>query len=101
MAFSLMVKNMPNNIIVQLDTQDDERALEVENRIKNLYNVTPLSANSWFLNVEYTSEQLVRHLADALTDSDTLVVIDASNDNISWFNIDDKRATRIQQHWKM
>ena len=93
---------MPNNLIVHFsNTITEEKNEEISKELKRLGNATPITQQCWFLNLPYTPEQLTKHLSQFFTDSDTLFVADATNDQAFWFNIEDKKATRIRQHWVM
>ncbi len=92
---------MANNIFIFFETEDSQRKENISKRIKNLGNTTPVSDNFWYTNSEATSEQLVRHLSQDLTDMDQLLVVDAQNNQSHWFNMEDKKAVRLTQHWRM
>lgn len=92
---------MANNIFIHFEIDNKDRQTDIENKIKSLGNTTPLSNNFWYSNIEAESEKLITHLAENLTDLDQLIVIDAQNNTSHWFNMDEKKARRITQHWKM
>jgi len=92
---------MANNIFIYFETDNNDRQTDIESKIKSLGNTTHISNNLWYSNIEAESEILVKHLSSNLTDLDQLIIIDAQNNTSHWFNMEDKKARRITQHWKM
>ena len=79
----------------------DENLETVDKAIESLGNSTKLHSNCWYVNSPENVGDAIKRISRFLTEEDTLVVSDTSNDETTWFNLEDKRAQRVRQNWKM
>ncbi|AJQ94184.1 hypothetical protein [Gynuella sunshinyii] len=93
---------MPNNLFFSYELAEQEnRKEQLDKAIQNMGNSTPLTNNCWYVNSPLTADEATRQLSRYLTDEDILVVADTSNDQSAWFNLEEKKARRVTQNWKM
>lgn len=96
---------MPNNLFITYEvaehTDSAERREQIEQVVQSFGNSTPLFGNSWYVNAPMSAEEAVRRLSRFLTEEDSVVIADTSNNESTWFNLPEKRARRIVQNWKM
>ena len=93
---------MPNNLFFSYElAEQEERKEKLDKAIQSMGNATPLTSSSWYVNSPLTAHEATRRLSGLLTDEDTLVIADTSNDQSSWFNLEEKKARRVTQNWKM
>jgi len=71
-----------NNLFISYQLDEAEKNLEqVDKAIASLGNSTKLHNGCWYVNSPEN--------------------VDASNNETTWFNLEDKRAQRVRQNWKM
>jgi hypothetical protein len=91
-----------NNLFISYQLNESEKNLEqVDKAIESLGNSTKLHNNCWYVNSPENAADAIKRVSRFLTEEDTLVVSDASNNETTWFNLEDKRAQRVRQNWKM
>jgi predicted proteasome-type protease len=71
------------------------------NSIQKLGNVTRIDNGFWYVNSTVDANEAIKRLASWVTDKDRVMVIDASNNQVFWYNLDDVKAQRIRQNWTM
>lgn len=91
-----------NNLFISYELSDTEKNLEpVDKAIESLGNSTKLHSGCWYVNSPENVADAIKRISQFLTDEDTLIVSDSSNDETTWFNLEDNRAQRVRQNWKM
>jgi hypothetical protein len=93
---------MPNNLFFtyELSPQRESKAA-LDQAIQNLGNATPLTDSSWYVNSPLKANDAIKRLSGLLTDEDSLVIADTTNDESAWFNLPDIKARRVNQNWRM
>lgn len=98
----LIGSNMPNNLFITYEVANHTESKErLDQAIQSFGNSTPLLSNAWYVNSPLSAEEAVRRLSNLLTEEDSLVIADTSNNESTWFNMPEKKARRIVQNWKM
>jgi len=91
-----------NNLFISYNINNKEVESEtVDKAIEKLGNSTKIHSGFWYVNSEHSVDKAVKHVSHFLTDKDTLVIADTSNNESTWYNLEDSRAQRISQNWKM
>ena len=67
--------------------------------IKSLGSWAKVQYSLWYVSSAYTANQAAEIVRRAQDANDSLIVIDATNNDASWFNIDQKVGEFMQQHW--
>ncbi|MCA9232577.1 MAG: hypothetical protein KDA57_18150 [Planctomycetales bacterium] len=89
-----------NNLFISYDLknpgQDYDRVITA---IKSLGSWAKVQYSLWYVSSAYTANQAAEIVRRAQDANDSLIVIDATNNDASWFNIDQKVGEFMQQHW--
>jgi predicted P-loop ATPase/GTPase len=91
---------MANSLFISYDLynpgQDYEKVAEA---IKSLGNWAKVQKSFWYVNSTYTASKAVDKVWSKMDGNDSLVVVDATNKNAAWRNLDEKVSKFIQDHW--
>ncbi len=91
-----------NNLFISFELNDvEENIAPVEKAIESLGNSTKLHNSCWYVNSPENVDDAIKRISKFLKEKDTLIISDTSNDASTWFNLEEKRAQRIRQNWKM
>lgn len=91
---------MGNNLMISYDLHAPQKNYEkVAKAIKSLGNWAKPHKSFWYVNSRYNAEQAAEIIWDAMDADDTVYVVDASNNDASWFNIKESTSSFIQKHW--
>lgn len=91
-----------NNLFISYELSDAEKNIEsVDKAIESLGNSTKLHQTFWYVNSPENAEKAIKRISRFLSKDDKLVICDASNNETTWFNLDDKRSQRVRQNWKL
>ena len=85
-------------IFYQLTTNKEEPVLK---SIQSLGNITRLGNGFWYVNGNTGAEEALKRISSWMTQQDSALVVDAANNEVFWYNLDDTRAQRIRQNWDM
>ncbi|MDT8998330.1 hypothetical protein RQP53_03460 [Paucibacter sp. APW11] len=90
-----------NNLFISYDLHAPGRSYDrVIETIKKLGNWAAVNQSMWYVRSRYNSESAVAALRQAGDSNDSFCVIDATNNNAHWYNIDQKVAEQIQMNWR-
>lgn len=93
---------MANNLHISYDLnkpgQDYEKIIS---KIKTLGNWAKIHKSYWYVNSNYTASQAVDVLWAVRDSSDSLYVVDATNNNASWRNISAESEKFIKEQWNL
>ena len=92
---------MGHNLFIYYRLDQTNKQAKVDRAIASLGNSTDLFPGLWYVNGTEDAQEALKRISSWMTDRDRLVVVDAANDICLWFNLDEKRAQRIRQNWRM
>src|SRR5207248_9283910 len=91
---------MANNLFVSYDLytpgQNYEKVAEV---IKTLGNWAKVQKPFWYVNSNHTASSAACIVWAAMDNNDSLIVVDATNNNAAWHNLDPQVSKFIKDHW--
>ena len=92
---------MANNLFISYDLhtpgQDYEKITEA---IKALGSWVKVQYSLYYVNSNLTASEASKKVWAVMDSNDSLIVIDATNNNASWYNIGQKVSDFIQKHWQ-
>lgn len=90
-----------NSVFVCCRTSDaeDGHRDEIAATVRGLGRAAPVFPCCWYLETELDVSQLKMNLTPAVSETDTLVVIDATNHQTAWQNIFPIAAELIRESW--
>jgi hypothetical protein len=94
------IVNMANNLFVSYDLYRPGQNYEaVAKAIKELGSWAKVQKSFWYVRGEFTSAQACQHVWQAMDANDSLIVVDATNNQANWRNISPEVATFIKEKW--
>jgi hypothetical protein len=89
-----------NNLFISYDLKAPGQNYEqVITAIKGLGSWAKVQYSLWYVTSAYTAKQAAESVRRAQDANDTLIVIDASNNDAVWYGIDTTVSEHIQQNW--
>ena len=89
-----------NNLIVSYDLIAPGQSYDkVAQAIKSLGAWAKVQYSLWYVKSSYTAGQAAETVRRAQDANDSLIVVDATNDNAAWYNIDPKVSEFLREHW--
>lgn len=90
-----------NNIFISYDLiAPGQRYDKIAAAIKSLGSWAHVLESLWYVRSNHTAESALKVVRAALDPNDKLIVVDATNDNASWVNIDPVVGKHLQQQWR-
>lgn len=91
---------MANNLFISYDLNSPHKDYSaVIDAIKELGPWASVQKSVWYVSAELTSEEAAKIIREKQDFNDSLIVIDASNNDAYWFNVPDEVSKHIQNHW--
>jgi hypothetical protein len=91
-----------NNLFISYDLktpgQNYDRVIET---IKKLGSWAKVQLSLWYVSSNYSAEEALNIVKQALDANDSLIVIDPTNNTAAWYGVDPKVSQHIQQHWSI
>lgn len=92
---------MKNNLFISYDLNSPgQDYTSVINKIQSLGAWAKVQKSHFYVNCNLSAEQACNQIHSVMDANDTLLVIDAANNDAFWFNMADEAAKHIQNHWK-
>lgn len=92
---------MANNLFISYDLNSPGQGYdEVFNAIKSLGNWAKVQKSFWYVSSTYSAEQAAEIVWAKMDRNDSLIVIDASSNDASWYNLPREVSNYIQENWK-
>ncbi len=92
---------MANNLFISYDLntpgQDYSKVIET---IKSLGYWAKVHKSVWYVNANLSAEQAAKKLWPGMDKNDSLIVIDASNNDAFWYNLSEQISKHMQEQWK-
>ncbi|MES3002041.1 MAG: hypothetical protein V4787_15220 [Pseudomonadota bacterium] len=61
---------------------------------------TRIRSSVWHLKASLSAQDLTTKLRNIVDRGDSVLVLDATNDNAAWYNIDQTTSDALQQQWR-
>lgn len=91
---------MGNNLHISYDLKQPGRDYgSVIAKIKELGPWARIHDSFWYVNSAYSPQQAVNHVLAVMDASDTIYVVDATNNTAWWHNVSDEAANLIRNQW--
>jgi hypothetical protein len=91
---------MTHNIFISYDLnspgQNYEKVIE---RIKSLGNWAKVQKSMWYLRTNHSHELIAKKVWEVMDSNDSLIVINTSTNNASWYNLDSEVSKFMQDKW--
>jgi hypothetical protein len=68
--------------------------------VKNLGTWAHVQKSLWYISTSMTSEMAAAHVWAAMDGDDSLIVVDASNNDAYWYNLKPDVGPFLQSHWR-
>jgi len=91
---------MANNLFVTYDLIKTKDYPAVHDAIKKLGSWAKVTESNWYVKSNYSCKDAAKLVYASMDNDDKLIVVDASNNDAYWFNIDSKVAEHIQLKWR-
>lgn len=91
---------MANNLFVSYDLYNPGQNYEkVADAIKSLGNWAKVQKSFWYANSNHTASTAASLVWAAMDKNDSLIVVDATNNNAVWYNLDPQVSQFIKDRW--
>jgi predicted membrane-bound dolichyl-phosphate-mannose-protein mannosyltransferase len=89
-----------NNLFVTYDLNTPGKDYDsVFNAIKALGSWAKVQKSVWYVDSQYTCEQAAERIWAVMDANDCLIVIDASSNNASWYNVPQEASQHMKEYW--
>lgn len=91
---------MANNLFISYDLNSpDQNYSAVIEEIKSLGNWAKVQKSFWYVNSSLTASQAVDRVWAKMDMNDSLIVVDATNNNAAWQGLSAEVANFIKDKW--
>jgi len=91
---------MSNNLFISYDLNSPGQDYSsVIKKIKSLGSWAKVQKSHWYVSSNLSATQARDQVWSSMDSNDTLIVIDASNDDAAWQNISVEVSKHIQERW--
>lgn len=91
---------MANNLFVSYDLYNPGKDYaSVIEAVKDLGSWVKVHKSVWYVNSSLTAEQAAKKIWATMDANDSLIVVDATQNNAYWFNIPDAASKHMQDQW--
>ncbi len=73
--------------------------IDVIEKIKTLGNWAKIHKSYWYVKSTYSASQAVDAIWPVMDANDTLYVVDATNNNAAWQNLNKQASDYIRENW--
>jgi hypothetical protein len=88
-----------NNLFISYDLyRPSENCGGVTEAIQGLGMAIKLHDSLWYVSCHFSSENAAAKVRAAMRSNDTLVVIDATSDTATWYNLSEDASTFLQKY---
>ncbi len=89
-----------NNLFISYDLKNPGQNYDrVITAIKGLGSWAKAQYSLWFVSSTYTAKQAAEIVRRAQDSNDTLIVIDATNNDAAWYGLTTEVSEHIRQNW--
>jgi len=91
---------MANNLFISYDLYAPHQNYEaVAKAIKELGSWAKVQKSFWYVRSEFTATSACEHVWRAMDQNDSLIGIDASNNQAAWKNLTPEVSTFVRDQW--
>lgn len=91
---------MANNLHISYDLKQPGKNYDVViAKIKELGSWAKIHKSFWYVNSAYTAKQAADTVWAVMDSSDTVYVVDATNNAAAWHNLSDEASNFIRAKW--
>ncbi len=91
---------MHNNLFVSYDLNSPGQDYSsVIDEIKSLGSWAKVQKSFWYVSSNLSAKQAAERVWAKMDRNDSLIVVDASNENSYWYNLSDTVSKQIQDNW--
>ncbi len=91
---------MLNNLVIAYRTAAPEQPDGViVAAIARLGEATELFPGLWYVDSSYSAEDAAASIRVLMDDRDRLVVVDTTNNELAWFNLDSPASDHLREQW--
>jgi hypothetical protein len=88
---------VPDNLIVCYRLAEGEAEARIGQAIQELGDAVQVMPSVWYVASSYAPGEAAEHIRSVMSLSSALLVINASTDELAWFNLD--RGEQLQGLW--
>ena len=90
---------MANNLFVTYDLIKTKDYPAVHEAIKALGAWAKVTESNWYVNSIYSAQDADKKVRAAMDSDDKLIVVDATNNSASWYNLPVAVENQIKDQW--
>ena len=90
---------MANNLFVTYDLIKTKDYPAVHEAIKALGSWAKVTESNWYVNSIYSAQDAAKKVRVAMDSDDKLIVVDATNNSASWYNLPKAVDDHIHDQW--
>lgn len=92
---------MSNNLFISYDLNSPGQNYQaVINAIKNLGPWAKLQKSLWYVKAALTATQALEKVLPSMDPNDSLVVVDATNNDAAWINVVAEASKQVKDYWR-
>lgn len=90
---------MANNLFITYDLIKTKNYPAVHDAIKSLGNWAKVTESNWYVNSNYSAQDVAKKVMAAMDNDDKLIVVDSTNNSASWYNLTKEVENHIKDQW--
>ena len=91
---------MANNLFISYDLHSPGQDYEkIADAIKRLGSWAKVQYSLWYVKSQLSASDAAEKVWSAMDKNDSLIVIDATNNNASWYNLSQEVSNFLKEHW--
>lgn len=91
---------MANNLFISYDLYEPGKDYgTIGSTIKQLGSWAKVQKSFWYVKSNYTAKQAAEHVRRSMDTNDSLIVVDASNNEAYWYNLSPEVARFLSEKW--
>lgn len=93
---------MANNIFISYDLKSPGQDYsKIISEIKTLGPWAKVLESLWFVSTNLSANDILTRLKTKIDRNDSIIIIDAKNNNAAWNNLDNEVSKFIQSNWSI
>ncbi len=89
-----------NNLFISYDLMSPGQQYDrVAEAIKGLGSWAKVHLSLWYVSSNYGAKAAADIVRKAMDANDKLIIVDASNNDAAWYNLDSNVSAFVQQNW--